>query len=63
MKRENRCKENLTNGNGVDTAGPEPYRSKLKSVLEGPASYRIVVETKLSEGKEQDHFLLVGDVN
>jgi len=50
VKRESICNENL------------PYRSQIASVL-GPASYRVVVETKLSEGKEQDHFLLVGDVH
>ena len=63
VKRENMCKENLSNGNAINTADPEPYRSKLESVLKGPASYKVIVETKLSEGKEQDHFLLVGDVH
>lgn len=64
MKRENMCKENLSNGNGTNTTTySEPYRSKLTRVLEGPASYKVIVETKLSEGKEQDHFLLVGDVH
>jgi hypothetical protein len=64
MKRENMCKENLSNGNGTNTTTySKPYRSKLTRVLEGPASYKVIVETKLSEGKEQDHFLLVGDVH
>ena len=63
VKRENMCKENLSNGNGPNTTNSGPYRNKLASVLEGPASYKVIVETKLSEGKEQDHFLLVGDVH
>ena len=63
VKRENMCKENLPNRNGPNTTNSGPYRCKLASVLEGPASYKVIVETQLSEGKEQDHFLLVGDVH
>jgi hypothetical protein len=61
VKQEN--KTTSANGNGVDVSSPEPFRNRVISDLEGPASFKVVVETKMSEGKEQDHFLLVGDVH
>ena len=61
VKQEN--KTTHANGNEVDVRSPEPFRNKVVSDLKGPASFKVVVKTKMSEGKEQDHFLLVGDVH